>query len=153
MKSLIVCISIHHGNTLKIAQKIAEVLGSEIKKPSEVKAENLLNYDLIGFGSGIYAFRHHREILKLAKSLPDMQGKPVFIFSTSGVKNGIKFHKALRDILKKKNCQILDEFNCPGFDTFGFLKLIGGINRGRPNEKDLNLALNFAQKLKEKLLS
>ncbi len=151
MKSVIVCLSIHHGNTLKIAQKMAEVLGAEIKKPSEVKPKDLLNYDLVGFGSGIYAFRHHREVLKLAKNLPDMQQKPVFIFSTSGAKDGIKFHKALRQILEEKNCQILDEFNCLGWDTFGPLKLIGGLNKNRPNQEDLNLATNFAKKIKEKV--
>lgn len=147
MKSIIVCISIHHGNTFKIAQKMAEVLRAEIKKPSEIKPKDLLSFDLIGFGSGIYAFRHHREILNLAKNLPDMQGKPVFIFSTSGAKNGIKYHSALRKILEKKNCKILDEFNCLGWDSFGPLKLIGGINKDRPNEKDLQEAKNFAQKL------
>lgn len=151
MKSLIICVSIHHGNTLKIAQKMAEVLEGEIKKPTEVKPEDLTAYDLLGFGSGIYAFRHHKEILKLAKELPDMQGKPAFIFSTSGAKNGIKYHKALRQILEKKNCQILDEFNCLGWDSFGPFKLIGGFNKDRPNEEDLNLASNFAQKIKEKL--
>ena len=151
MKSIIICASIHHGNTLKIAQKMAEVLEGEIKKPTEIKTEDLKIYDLLGFGSGIYAFRHHKEILKLAKELPDMQGKPVFIFSTSEAKNGIKYHKTLRQILEKKNCQILDEFNCLGWDSFGPFKLIGGFNKDRPNEEDLNLASNFAQKIKEKL--
>lgn len=151
MKSLIICKSIHHGNTLKIAQKIAEVLTAEIKKPNEIKLEELLSYDLIGFGSGIYAFKHHKEILNLVKKIPNLQGKPVFIFSTSGVKNGIKYHKALRKILEKKNCQILGEFNCLGLDTFGPFKLIGGINKGRPNEKDLQKAHDFAQELKKQI--
>ncbi len=151
MKSLIICVSIHHQNTLKIARIMAEVLGAEIKKPNEVLIEDLLGYDLIGFGSGIYIFRHHREILKLARKLPDMQAKPVFIFSTSGAENGIKYHKALREIFQKKNCRILDEFNCLAWDSFGPLKLIGGVNKDRPNEQDLNLAKNFALKLKEDL--
>lgn len=150
MNSLIICLSIHHGNTLKIAQKMAEVFGAEIKKPNEVRIEDLIDYDLLGFGSGIYALRHHREILKLAKNLPDMKQKPVFIFSTSGAKNGIKYHKTLREILKKKNCQILDEFNCLGWDSFGPLKLVGGINKNRPNEDDFRLAREFAEKIKLK---
>lgn len=151
MKTLIICISPHHQNTLKISQKMAEVLEAEIKKPEQFLISELFSYDIIGFGSGIYAFRHHNEILKLAKELPDMKAKPVFIFSTSGAKNGLKYHKALRKILEKKNCCIIDEFNCIGWDSFGPLKLVGGLNKDRPNENDFKLAQLFAQTLRQKI--
>lgn len=54
--------------------------GRRNKKTNRVKAEDLTVYDLLGFGSGIYALGHHTEILKIAKKLPDMQGRPAFIF-------------------------------------------------------------------------
>ncbi len=148
MKSIIICLSVHHQNTFKIARKIAEVLNCEIKKPSEIPPQDLKNYNLVGFGSGIYFSKHHKEVLNFAQKLPDMQQKSVFIFSTSGVKNGIRYHKALRQILEKKGCQILGEFNCLGWDTFALLKLIGGINKGRPNKNDFKQASDFARKLK-----
>lgn len=151
MKTLIICSSIHHKNTEKIAQKMASVLEADIKNPAEILAQNLLSYDVIGFGSGIYAFKHHKAILKLADDMPDMKGKPVFIFSTSGAKDGIKYHKTLRNKLIKKNCKILDEFNCPGWDTFGPFKLFGGFNKNRPNKDDFLTAEKFAQGLTEKL--
>jgi flavodoxin len=36
-----------------------------------------------------------------------------------------------------------------GFNTNSFLKLFGGINKGRPNAEDLKRAEEFAQKLKQ----
>ena len=47
---------------------------------------------------------------------------------------------------------IVDEFTCTGFNTNSFLKLFGGINKGRPNADDLKHAEEFAQKLKQNLL-
>ena len=53
MKTLIICESVHHGNTKKIADAMAAVLNAEIKKPAEIDVGKLGEYDLIGFGSGI----------------------------------------------------------------------------------------------------
>jgi len=44
---------------------------------------------------------------------------------------------------------IAGEFSCRGWDTFGLLKLIGGINKGRPDEQDLKRAEDFARHLKD----
>jgi hypothetical protein len=38
-----------------------------------------------------------------------------------------------------------------GHNTNSFLKVFGGINKGRPNAEDLRHAEEFAQNLKEKL--
>ena len=53
MKSLLVLYSYHHHNTEKIAKVFAKVLDAEIKTPQEIKPEELQDYDLVGFGSGI----------------------------------------------------------------------------------------------------
>jgi hypothetical protein len=42
------------------------------------------------------------------------------------------------------------DFSCNGWDTWGPLKLVGGTNKGRPNEQDLQEARVFARGLKEK---
>ncbi len=151
MKSLIILVSIHHQNTQKVAFEIAKVLKAKIKKPEEVSSEEIKTADILGFGSGIYFNKHHRRLLNFVKEKKEIEGKKVFIFSTSGIKNGNRFHKRLREKLLKKNCQILGEFNCLGWDSFSILKLIGGINKGRPNALDLKEAQKFAQKIKEKL--
>ena len=147
MKTLIIYESVHHGCTKKVVDSMAGPLKAEVKKSGEVDAGKLAEYDLIGFGSGIYMGKHHKNLLKLADSLLKMD-KKAFIFSTSGGANeNLKDHKALKIKLEEKGFKIVDEFNCPGWDTFGPLVLIGGFNKGRPDENDLEKARQFAAKL------
>ena len=72
MKSLLVLYSYHHHNTEKVAKVFAKVLDAEIKTPKEIKPEELQEYDLIGFGSGIYSAKHDESLLDLANSLPQV---------------------------------------------------------------------------------
>ena len=147
MKTLIICESYHHRNTKKIADAMAEVLHADVKTPGEVDAGALGGFDLIGFGSGIYGSKNHKDLLKLADDLPATD-KKAFIFSTAGAGNGdFKGHRELKSRLEAKGFRIVDEFACKGFDTFGPLKFIGGISKGRPNEKDIENAKQFAAKL------
>ncbi len=149
MRVLIIYVSIHHGNTRKIARAMGEVLNARLIEPWKVKPEELEKYDLIGFGSGIYWWRHHRALLKLVESLPRMGGKKAFIFSTAGMDIPFYNHRALKKKLREKGFEIVGEFSCRGWDTNGWLAKIGGINKGRPNEKDLKKAKEFAEKLKD----
>ena len=154
MKSILVVISIHHNNTGKIADAMAKVLDAQIKNPKELKSEELQEYDLIGFGSGIYGEKHHESLLDLADKLPQVKNKNAFIFSTAGLIGGkkrSKDHSTLRETLESKGYKIIDEFQCKGFNTNSFLKYLGGMNKGRPNAKDLKNAEKFAQKLKQNL--
>jgi flavodoxin len=149
MKTLIICFSYHHKNTEKIASVFAKTLNAEIKTPSEVDHTALSEYDLVGFGSGIVYGKHHKLLLDFADKLPQVTNKKAFIFSTSGqTGNGPKFHKNLREKLESKGFGIAGEFNCAGFDTFAILKIVGGIQKGHPNEDDLKQAETFAQSLK-----
>ncbi|HEX3013886.1 MAG TPA: flavodoxin family protein [Methanobacterium sp.] len=151
-KSLIVLFSYHHKNTEKIAKAMAKVLDAQIKMPEQIKHEELQEYDLIGFGSGIYSAKNHQSLLELADELPQAVGKSAFIFSTSGItgkSKATKDHSTLREKLQSKGHIIVDEFQCKGFNTNSFLKLFGGMNKGRPNAKDLKHAEEFALKLKQ----
>jgi flavodoxin len=151
MKKLIVYVSVHHNNTEKIARIFANILEAEMKNPEQIDTNNLSAYDLIGFGSGIYFFKHHKSLLEFAKRLPPLKNKKTFIFSTSG-QTKIKFlvrHKPLKTILESKGFEVIGEFNCAGFDTVGPLRLIGGIKKGRPNNEDFKQAAAFAKNLKE----
>ena len=149
MNSLIILISYHHKNTEKIAQVIANTLGAKIQGPDQTTPESFESYDLVGFGSGIYFGKLDKTLLAFVDKLPAANGKKAFIFSTSGrPDNAPKFHKALREKLQAKGYTIVDEFNCAAFDTYGLLKIGGGLNKGRPNDDDLKAAEAFAQKLK-----
>jgi flavodoxin len=161
MKTLVIVFSYHHKNTEKIAQVMAKVLDAPIKTPQQIHPAELQEYDLIGFGSGIYGSKHHSALLVLADSLSQVTDKKTFLFSTCGapaiaVDRGhvndyiFKAHSALKEKLQMKGYTIVDEFMCPGFNTNSFLKLFGGINKGRPNAEDLKHAETFAKNLKKK---
>jgi flavodoxin len=150
MKALVVVISIHHNNTVKIGNAIAKVLGTEIKNPQDIKPNETADYDLIGFGSGIYGEKHHKFLLDLADKLPQVTNKKAFIFSTSAImgKNKVaKDHSKLREKLQSKGYIIVNEFACKGFNTNSFMKYFGGMNKGRPNAEDIKNAEEFAGKL------
>jgi flavodoxin len=152
MKSLIVLYSYHHHNTEKIAKVFAEVLDARIKKPQEIDPEELQEYKLIGFGSGIYSAKHHKLVLDLADNIPPNPKGKAYIFSTSaltGNKKVTKDHSLLREKLQSKGYIIVDEFQCKGFNTNSFIKYFGGINKGRPNAQDLKNAKQFAENLKK----
>ena len=163
MKSLLVLFSYHHNNTEKIANVFAKVLDAQIKTPQQINPEELQEYSLIGFGSGIYDGKHHKILLELADNLPQATNRKAFIFSTDGAPRGLikdhsllreqmlKNHSILREKLQSKGYMIVDEFNCAGFNTNSILKLFGGINKGRPNAEDLQHAEEFAQNLKQTL--
>jgi len=129
---------------------MGEEVGAKVLAADKVLLENFKDYDIFGFGSGIFFNRHHQRIFDLVKNLPKFKNKKAFIFSTSGWPFfGKLFHRPLKKLLCQKGFKIIGEFNCPGFDTFGALKLIGGINKGRPNEKDLKEAKKFIKKIVE----
>jgi flavodoxin len=155
MRSLIICHSVHHGNTLKVAHVLAEELDAVIRKPSELADKDLDKYDLIGFGAGIYDDAHHVALLDCVDRLPKCKGRKAFIFSTSGVpvsilgnkflkSYSVKAHRYLREKLESKGYKILGELILPGFNTNVFLKYIGGLNKNRPNEEDFSEAREFA---------
>ena len=155
MKSLLVLYSYHHKNTEKIAKVFAKVLDAQIKTPQQVDPEEIQEYSLIGFGSGIDSDKHYKVLLSLADTLPQVTDRKAFIFSTSGMTGkakAAKDHSSLRDKLQSKGYVVVDEFQCLGFNTNSFLKLLGGMNKGRPNAEDLKHAEEFAQNLKHNLL-
>lgn len=159
MKALIIVCSYHHHNTLKVAQAIAGSMEAKAVAPDEVSPDTLREYDLIGFGSGIYDAMHHPKLLRLADGLPAVEGGKAFLFSTDGVprfamknkewlrRKMFADHAALQKKLEARGYQIVGNFNCAGFNTNSFLKLFGGFNKGRPNAEDLAQAKAFADGL------
>ena len=157
-KALLVVYSYHHKNTEAVARAMAPVLGAAVVTPQEVDPATLAEYGLVGFGSGIYSAKHDTTLLDLADRLPQVTARSAFIFSTCGIpafgfSQGfvLKNHAALRDKLVSKSYKIVDEFGCVGWNTNSFLKLFGGLNKGRPNAEDLQRAEIFAQGLKQKM--
>jgi flavodoxin len=157
LRSLVVVFSYHHGNTEKIAHACAKVLGAEVKTPQQVKPDEIAEYDLVGFGSGIYSATFDASVLDLAGKLPQAGTTKAFLFSTFGapaifaggdfIKNN---HSQIREKLQAKGYTVIGEFGCAGWNTNSFLKYFGGLNKGRPDANDLQNAEAFALQMKEK---
>jgi flavodoxin len=151
MKALIIYISVHHGNTEKVAKVMANTLDADLLQVKQADASMLEQYDLIGFGSGIYFGKHHGSLLDFVDKLPMLINKKAFFFSTSGLRKipfVHDFDKPLRKKLQQKGFDIIGEFSCRGLDTYRATKLVGGVNKGRPNAEDLRKAEGFAKSLK-----
>jgi flavodoxin len=153
MKTMIVCVSLSHGNTKKVARAIGEVLDARVVEPEEVTAEELATCDLVGFGSGIYAMAFHPRLRRFVRSLPPVEGQKAFVFATSGSRElwVWPFTGPLRLLLESKGYDVVDTFSCRGFDTLLPLRLVGGINKGRPNAADLDAARAFAATLRDRV--
>jgi len=114
MKSLLVVFSYHHKNTEKVAQVIAKVLDAQIKTPQQINPEELLEYSLIGFGSGIYAAKHHTSLLDLVDTLPDANGRKAFLFSTFGARSLCMMENGSGNLLHKTTCCSGKNYNPKG---------------------------------------
>lgn len=147
MKTAIVYYSAHHGNTKKLLDAITNNSDVTLIKASGSEQTNLSDYDLIGFASGIYYQKFNEGVVQFAeKYLP--QGKKVFFIYTYGVKRK-GYTDAINQVATSKGAQVLGAYGCPGFDTFGPFKLVGGIAKGRPNDEDIAGAVKFFQEINE----
>jgi flavodoxin len=133
---------------------MATVLNNaELVNLNKVDTPALADYDLIGFGSGIYWGHHDKRLLDLVGTLPLVNNKKAFIFSTSGIRENRvlnDFNRRLKRKLLEKEFITIGDFSCRGFDTVGPLILIGRIHKGRSNENDLEGAADFAKGLQAK---
>ena len=147
MRTAVVYESIHHGNTRRVAEAMAAALGAQLFTVEEAAELDASQFDLVGLGSGIYFYRHHHELRWLVATWPRVPRKS-FVFSTAGISSLASWwHGSLVRLLRRRGSEVIGEFSCPGFDTFGPLWLIGGLHRGRPSEHDLARATEFAKEI------
>lgn len=149
-RTLILCKSVHHQNTARVARIIADTLVADLRSPEEVLPSAVQDYDLVGFGSGIYFGRFHSALRRWIEQLPDASPphRRAFVFSTAGLPSLWRlWHWPLKSQLLKKGFEIVGEFHCSGFDTVGPLWLIRGLNRGHPDGLDLENTAAFARRL------
>lgn len=160
IRVLLIVYSYHNMNTLKVARAMARVLDGEVKFPKDVDPGSSPEFDLVGFGSGIYAADFHKTIHHLVDKIPPVDGERAFLFSTNGAPAKItdektiekqlrRNHEKIKDRLVPKGFRIVEEFTCPGLNTNVFLKFFGGLNRGRPNLSDLRQAELFAMRIRD----
>lgn len=141
MKAAICYYSRHHRNTLKVLETIAEENDIDLIDVTSRAAVHMERYDVVGFASGIYYSKFHDSVTSFARQyLPE--GKGVFFIYTCGsMRDG--YTKAIAEAVTVKHANILGEYGCRGYDTFGPFKLVGGIAKGHPNTDELQKARVF----------
>lgn len=147
MKVVIIYASTHHGNTKKVVDAIANEYEIEVVDATKVHEKDLKEYDLIGFASGIFFTKFSEQVLNFARvNLP--VNKDVFFIATAGNPMNGNFN-SIAEIIKDKKCNERGRFQCKGFDTYGPFKLIGGIQKGHPDDSELKAAVDFYKGLYE----
>jgi flavodoxin len=147
MNAIIVCVSLSHGNTRRVADAMAEVLAAKVVTPSEADPAELAASDLVGFGSGVRNQKLYPELTDFARSLPLATGR-AFVFATSGFPEFLHFTRPLVEVLRSKGYAVAPTFTCRAYDTWAPLKLVGGVNKNRPNAEDLTAARTYAEHLR-----
>lgn len=141
MKTAIICVSTHHGNTRKLVDAIAAKYDVTVIDAVKQKTADLSGYDLIGVASGVAFGKYFPQMLSfLEANAPD--GKKVFFMHTAGdPREG--HNAAAKAITDARHCECVGTYFCKGFDTFGPFKLIGGIAKGHPTQEEISAAVQF----------
>jgi flavodoxin len=157
MKAVIVCASVSHGNTGRIAEVMGSVLSAPVVEPEEVDPAELAAYDLVGLGSGIFSGRFHPRLRRFAAALPAVATEGpcgrAFVLTTSGLPEPRfrPFTRPMERLLERKGFAVTEGFSCRGYDTWLPFRLVGGIHRTRPDADDLAAAHAFAERLRTRV--
>jgi flavodoxin len=121
------------GNTKKVAEAIAEEIGT---KARDIKTVDAVDKDaVIIMGTGCYGAVLAKDIIDFIER-NRLQGRKVALFTTSAF--GLQKETGIMvEALKSKGLEIIHNFNCFG----RFL----AIKRGHPDAEDLSKAREFAR--------
>lgn len=144
-EAIIICQSLYRGNTQRLAKAMAYTIGCRVVSAEDALKMDLSTYKVVGLGSGIYFTAHHPKLVEVAETLRADQR--AFVFSTRGAPMVGSYHRAIKDALKARGVAVIGEFSTKGFDCTGPFILVGGGNKGRPNEKDEQKAMRFVQRI------
>ncbi|MEU5532589.1 flavodoxin family protein [Streptomyces sp. NPDC020362] len=150
MKAMIVCVSVSHGNTKRVADVMGHALEAPVVAPEQVDTAELSACDLVGFGSGIFSMSFHPRLRQFVRALPRERPRKAFVFATSGFPEPPfrPYTRPLAGVLARKGFEVVDSFSCRALDTWLPFKPVGGIRKGRPDTTDLEAARTFAEGLR-----
>lgn len=155
MKALIIYHSVYRKNTEMIAKIFAQRLSADLLTVEEGQTIDLNQYELIGFGSGVYRESMSKKLLDHASKL-NLRDKDFFVFSTSGA--GMKsYNKKLIKILNSKGGRCKGSFACKGsfvsedFTKNKIFKFFSRFAKGHPDSKDIKKAEVFIDNMIRKV--
>jgi len=157
LKTVLFYSSDYRTNTEKIAKVMASEIDAEYVNIDNLKNDdyNTEQFDLIGFGSGVYREDLSKDLYRLTERLT-LKDKKVFVFSTSGIGMN-SYNKRLLRHLSSKGALSMGSFACKGsftasdFSENKIFKLLGKSAEGHPDEKDLLNAKAFILKIMDKM--
>ena len=141
MKDVIIFASKHHENTRKIVQTIQSNFDIDIIDATVTQYLDLSKYNRICFASGICYGSYYPEIISFIEN-NNIKGHKVLLMHSAGNPKEAQSNK-IKSLIEVFGGQLLGVFCCKGFDTYGPFKLIGGINKDHPDDKDINNAIEF----------
>ena len=138
MTDVSVLVDSRGGNTRKVADAIAEEMGI---RAMDVTTSSSDDAKTLFLGSGTYGGKPGEAMMKFIES-GNFSGRKVAIFGTSvSLAGGQKMITVMTDALTKKGATIAGAYHCRGKM---FL-----INRGHPDNEDLENAKKFARMMKK----
>ena len=144
-KTAIIYCSLHHKNTEKLVKAIKSKYNITLIDASVHNSADLSVYELIGFASGIAFGKFYSPVEKfLAENLPE--NKKIFFMYTCA-NNNSKFTDSIRKLATDKNAVVVGQYSCKGFNTYGPLKFIGGMNKNYPDNTDIESAVEFFESI------
>jgi flavodoxin len=125
-----------YATKTKHSQKLAEEIGSalQLKAQNITEKPNLTDTELLFIVSGIYGGASMPDLLEFTKKMEVPALKLVVLVTSCA--SGKQRPEALREILKEKGIEAIDEFVCKGAFLF--------VSVSHPNSKDLKDATDFA---------
>lgn len=121
------------GNTKRLAQSVAEILGVEALPISEKVEEEV---DYLFLGNSYYAFNIDPEVKDFIRSLDKSKVGKIVNFGSAAMLNST-YKKVKAEADKVGVAMEEKEFHCKGE--------FKGIHKGRPNDDDCKAAAEFAK--------
>ena len=122
------------GNTKKLAEAISQVVNVEAKTVDEPLTEDV---DILFLGSAVYAAGIDSRIKEFIKGIDVNVGEVVNFSSAALIES--TYSQVKKEVEAKGLKMSEKEFHCRGAFKF--------VHRGRPNEKDLKDAQEFAKSI------
>lgn len=144
-EKVIIYTSYHHHNTLNLLKQVLNPDNYTWINLLQEQEIDLTNYQTVILASGIYFGKMEKRMLSfISMHQKELQTKKLAVIITSG-RAPKNYQKSTKRYFEKLGLTSVPIFACLGFDTFGPLRLLGGLNKGRPNRDDAHQLQAFVE--------
>lgn len=148
MKKVIIAYFSQGDTTAKVAEQIAQGIKEknydvDLFNMQDGKPPDINQYEILGIGFPVYAFRPPFNVMDYIKTLPNLNGMPFFLFYLYGSYPGTAGN-VVRRALSKKGGKEVGYTRCRGEDyAMIYLKRGYLFSPGHPTEEELSNAYAF----------